>query len=135
MASWSRYYKALMRFRLLAGLDTENMNALTKVVLGSQEVNFFGDRHLLNIYKTYYSSPPDRICILLEDAEDDCPFAVLSVNVPNEPLEPDEFVVKNYGDNETLAPQLYDFHRFKHEGKFVELSFGNYCPVLKLKKA
>ena len=54
MASWSGYYKALMRFRLLAGLNTENMNALSKVFLGSQEVYFFGDWHLLNIYKTYW---------------------------------------------------------------------------------
>ena len=79
----------------------------------------------MNIYRTYYSPTPGRLCILLEDAEDNVPFATLSVNVPEYHLAPDEFVVINDSENSTLAPQLYDFHRFEHTRDFVELCFCN----------
>jgi hypothetical protein len=47
-----------------------------------------------------------RQVIRIVDAEDGAPVMTATVNAPNEYLEPDEVVIKNYSENEGCLPFL-----------------------------
>lgn len=44
--------------------------------------------------------------LTLSDVEDGCPVAVATVNIPEEELEPNEIIVKNYSENEGMLQFL-----------------------------
>ena len=47
-----------------------------------------------------------RRAIRILDAEDGSPVMTATVNVPDEPIEPDEVIIKNYSENEGCLPFL-----------------------------
>lgn len=47
-----------------------------------------------------------RLAILLLDAETGERIAVATVNIPDEYLQPDEVIIKNYSENEGILPVL-----------------------------
>ena len=47
-----------------------------------------------------------RKAIQLIDAEDGCPFMMVTTNLPEENLEDDEIIVKNYSENQGILQFL-----------------------------
>lgn len=74
-----------------------------------------------------------RIAIILMSADDHSTVAKVTVNFPYTPLEPDEIIVKNYGENEGVlefleANNLVDkVSRLADNGAVI-------CPIVKLNK-
>ena len=62
-------------------------------------------------------------------------LAVLSTNVPEVPLEPGEFIVNTFSDeNKDLWQQMERFPEFEGTGKFAILSTqGDKCPIWRLR--
>lgn len=87
-----------------------------KVHLGNHVIEFEGQELELFVFRSYYLFSPERFRIDLEDA-DGQPFFTLSLNNPQEELNSDEFIVKNYGENEGLWAQMEDFWLFQDTGK------------------
>jgi hypothetical protein len=55
--------------------------------------------------KTY---PNNRIALQLIDAEDGSPVAMVTVNLPDEQLNDDEVLIKDYSENEGIYQTLVD---------------------------
>ena len=62
-------------------------------------------RSVLIIYQSIYKN--GRPAIFLE--EDGLPFATLSVNLPEHPLKEGEFFVKNWFENQEIAPYVLEY--------------------------
>ena len=74
----------------------------------------------------------DRVCVLL-GAYNGEPYGILSVNIPEVPLNKDEFIVKNYSENTGLDNiDLYG-GLFKDTGSVVRVGF-NICPIWEITK-
>lgn len=65
---------------------------------------------------------------LVEDGED---YATLSMNIPEAAIGPDEFLVKDYGENEGLIEQFVAAGVIVPTGQVIELPIGR-CPVYQL---
>ena len=66
----------------------------------------FGQYTLVPQYGKYRNN--DRVSITLLDAEDGIPFAVATVNLPDEPMEENEVAIKNHSENEGILWALQD---------------------------
>lgn len=64
-----------------------------------------------------------RRAIQLIDYEDGSPIACLTVNLPNNNLEPDEFFVKTWSENEEIAKDCLKSGMFIDTGKRVSTGF------------
>ena len=72
---------------------------------------------VLKIIKTAYSTN-GRVAIELKS--DGVPLAVLSVNLPDEEFEEGEFAVKNWSENEEIAPFILEHtDLFEDTGKRI----------------
>lgn len=79
----------------------------------------------LQLCKDYYVTSGRYALPILK--LDGSPFAVLSVNMPDEPLNEDkgEIFIKTWAENEDLANQLRDSEWFTDTGKRVPTGFVN----------
>jgi Domain of unknown function (DUF4313) len=66
----------------------------------------FGQYQLVPQFGQYRNN--NRISITLLDAEDGIPFAVATVNLPDEPLEENEIAIKNHSENEGILWALQE---------------------------
>jgi len=60
-----------------------------------------------------------RLALMLTHAEDNLPFCVLTVNLPDDNLEEHEFFVKGWSENEFIANLLRNGTHFIDTGKRV----------------
>lgn len=83
-------------------------------------------------FETDYYQESGGIALRLMTSEG--PYATLSVCVPTTSrkvlLNPDEFVAKNYSENEGLCEQFVQQGVFQDTGKEVQVGFAS-CPVYK----
>lgn len=83
-------------------------------------------------YNTKYANSKKNIVALqLIDCTDQIPISTATINVPNEPLEEGEVIIKNYSENEGMYNELV---RVGIISTFVRMVKLNYCdvPVCKL---
>ena len=90
----------------------------------------------LYIMSTTYKEG-NRTAIVIQD-NDGCPQAVLTVNLPNQPLEDDEFFVKTWSENEEISRAALYSGLFLDTGKrvtngFVQAHVWKFAPVLLLR--
>lgn len=71
-----------------------------------------------------------RLAVVLV-SEDGSPFATLSCNIPEVNLKEDEFVVKNWSENEQLARSCRDL--FEDTGKSIMVGHAGYAPIWRIK--
>lgn len=92
-----------------------------KVHLGNHFIMFEGERLELFLFQSYYIFSPERIRIDAEDSNGH-PFCTLSLNDPAQAdkLKKDEFIVKDYNENEDIWEQMLDFWRFADTGRYDE---------------
>lgn len=60
-----------------------------------------------------------RLAIKLIDAQDGCPCAVATVNIPDYPLPEDEVIIKNWSENEGVLEFLIENGLVEDTGKVV----------------
>ncbi len=71
----------------------------------------------------------NRIAIeLIEESGE--PYAMLSVNIPDCNIEPDEIIIKDYSENSGIPEQVFKCGLFENTGKFEQ---NLNCPIWKLK--
>ena len=66
----------------------------------------FGQYTLVLQFGQYRNN--NRVSITLIDAEDGIPFAVATVNLPDEPMADNEVAIKNHSENEGILWALQD---------------------------
>lgn len=66
------------------------------------DVVHFGRAHHLELIQKSYANNQNALTLI----EDDEPYSVLTVSIPQEPQAPDEFYIKIYSENEGLYEQL-----------------------------
>jgi hypothetical protein len=59
------------------------------------------------------------------------PIAEISINYEGIDLEENEFILKDYNENETLIPQLFDSGKVIPTDRFI-LVGSHICPICKL---
>ena len=92
-------------------------------------INFHGLRAVEVRTGRYYDN--DQLAVVLyEDGE---PYCDVSVNFPDLPLNRDEFVVKNYSENEGLLPALLNAGIIEYVGHHTPTPLG-LLPVCRLTK-
>jgi len=67
--------------------------------------------------------PNGRLALRLIDYDDGSPIAVLTTNIPSAKLEPGEFLVKTWSENETIAEACLASGFFVDTGKRVKTGF------------
>ena len=70
--------------------------------------------------KTY---PNNRIALQLIDAEDGSPVAMVTVNLPNEQLNDNEVLIKDYSENEGMYQALVDAKVISEAISYVQSGF------------
>lgn len=75
-------------------------------------------------------NPTDRIAIQLIDNIDGGPFGTITVNLPNEHLNDDEFFVKDYSENIPIVTRLLELGWLVPTGREVISGFVT-IPVMK----
>jgi len=65
----------------------------------------FNEWDCIVIIKQYNN---DRTAIQLVDAEDGCPVAIATVNLPAESIERDEVIIKDYSENSGILDALVE---------------------------
>lgn len=65
----------------------------------------------------------NRTAIELVDAEDNSPVAVATVNFPDEPLNNDEVLIKDYSENEGMYQALVDAKVISEAIEFIQRGF------------
>ena len=70
--------------------------------------------------KTY---PNNRIALQLIDAEDGSPVAMVTVNLPDEQLNDDEVLIKDYSENEGMYQALVDAKVISEAISYVQSGF------------
>jgi hypothetical protein len=68
----------------------------------------FRDWNCMIRIEKYVNSSDDRKALLLVDHETEEEIAVMTINVPEERLEDDEVIIKNYSENEGILDMLID---------------------------
>ena len=56
--------------------------------------------------------------------ENEQPYSVLTINMPNVQLESNEFIIKNYSENEGMADTVFATGWFEDTGKKVRAGFA-----------
>lgn len=94
------------------------MAAGVKELLGTYTIIYDEEMVKVYVFKSYYIYSPELIRIDLEN-ENGEPFCTLSLNDPTqaEDLEKDEFIVKDYSENDGIWQQMLNFWRFQDTGK------------------
>ena len=72
----------------------------------------------------------DRPALMMVD-DQGMPYAKLSTNVPSEPLEDGEIIIKTYSENDGLYGQIKDF--VIDTGKEVDM-IHTQCPIVKIRE-
>lgn len=85
----------------------------------------------VNLLWNRYSNN-DRVSLALVDASDGIAVCMVSMNVPEVPLEPDQIVVKTYGGNDQIEQFLKENGIASHTNHWVPTSFGQSQPIYKL---
>lgn len=83
------------------------------------DVTIFGEQ--LGLYETL--RPGYAGGVFLELRDDFEPWATVTVNLPEVPLEPDEFTVKMWSENEAIRQPLLATGLFEDTGKRVPSGF------------
>ena len=65
----------------------------------------------------------NRTAIELVDAEDGSPVAMATVNFPDEPLNDDEVLIKDYSENEGMYQALVDAKVISEAIEFIQRGF------------
>jgi len=65
----------------------------------------------------------NRKAIQLVDAEDGSPVATATVNFPDEPLNDDEVLIKNYSENEGVYQALVDGKIISEAIEYIQRGF------------
>jgi len=65
----------------------------------------------------------NRTAIQLVDAEDGSPVAMATVNFPDEPLNDDEVLIKDYSENEGMYQALVNAKVISRDIKFIQKEF------------
>jgi hypothetical protein len=73
-----------------------------------------------------------RPAFLLVDAEDGSPIAKGTVNVPEEPMGPDEVIIKDYAENEGMSAALIDAGIIEPAPKRVIPVGRTTCPIYQM---
>ncbi|MDD5065006.1 MAG: hypothetical protein PHQ35_09665 [Phycisphaerae bacterium] len=84
---------------------------------------------LCNTNVAHYSNK--RTAIVLTDSEDGSPIATATVNIPEEKIEPDEIIVKDYSENEGMLKALTDVGIVIKVVRMVSTGYVE-CPVCKV---
>ena len=71
-----------------------------------------------------------RIAIQLVDTEG--PVATATINLPNEELEEDEVIIKDYSENESMLDSLIKASIISKPIRYTKLGHVNYIPICKL---
>ncbi len=69
-----------------------------------------------------------NLCLVDENGE---PIAQISINKPGIHLEDNEFILKNYSENEEIASLLIKKEILEETGKYIRVGRRN-CPICKL---
>lgn len=72
-----------------------------------------------------------RLAITIHDADTFEPLAKVTVNAPEEVIEKDEIIVKNYSENEGMDEWLLEENLVEKDFRNVSVGFA-LCPVFKL---
>ena len=91
------------------------------------EVNFKGE--VLDIEKACYGE--GNVAIRIGNEYE--PYAILSVNIVDLELEPNEFAVKNYSENEEIYNFIKETGIFEDTGKTAQTGFVT-VPIWELKE-
>ena len=99
--------------------------------MGDININFRNENLVIRRNGVYSGGRP-AITIVTEYGE---PFATLTVNLPDEPLEDGEFHVKTWSENKPIADLLRDSIHFEDTGKrvstgFVEAEIWRLTPII-----
>lgn len=77
--------------------------------------------------------PNGRVALQLIDAEDGCPIATCTINLPDTELEDsDDIIVKDYSENEGIYVSLRSAGIISEPYKYVKSGFVTNIPVCKL---
>ena len=76
---------------------------------------------LVEIQEAQYFEPADRIAIQLRAGGE--PLAILTINLPDEPLNPSEMFVKTWSENAEIAAEALESGLFVDTGKRVPTGF------------
>lgn len=71
-----------------------------------------------------------RLAIMLTDTEDGELIATATVNIPEEKIEPDEIIVKDYSENQGMLQALKDAGIVTSVVRYVKTGYVE-CPVCK----
>lgn len=82
-------------------------------------------------YHTKSTKGINRIALILRDLNNDDYVAVATVNLPEEPLDKDEVIIKDYSENEGMYKTLHDAEIISAPVRLVKTGFVE-CPVCKL---
>lgn len=93
---------------------------MDKMVEFPYAFNFNGER--LFLVKSNYVVPHYRLAFEILDAEE-CPFAVLTINLPHTELQDDEFIVKTWAENEDIVDCIRKLDIFEETSKRVKTGF------------
>jgi hypothetical protein len=94
------------------------------------EIRLYEDTYKINLTKSEYQNK--RLAIVATDATDGSPFGKVTVNLPEAPLNDNEFFVKNWSDG-AWVDQLLTSGLFIDTGKTESTGFCK-APVWKLKE-
>lgn len=83
----------------------------------------------ISVNKAKYSN--GRTAIQLTDKEDGSPFATATINLPQEKLEKDEVIIKNYSENEGILDFLISNNIIDAPHRYITTGFVT-CEVCKL---
>jgi len=67
--------------------------------------------------------PNKRTALQLIDSEDGSPVATATVNFPDEPLNNDEVLIKDYSENEGMYQSLVDAKVISEAIEFIQRGF------------
>jgi len=73
-------------------------------ILGKMNIDLFGSHYHVNLILASYTD--GNPALIMNEVETEDPFATLSVNIPDVPLEEGYFIIKNYSENEDIYNQL-----------------------------
>jgi hypothetical protein len=95
-------------------------------LLDGKKVTLFGEELIMELH--HFNN--GRIALLLVDDYGE-PYTKININIPEMPLDDDEIVVKNYGENKGILEQLIAQGIVTDTGKRVQTGYVK-SPVCKL---
>ena len=101
--------------------------------IGNVSVEVYNEVDNLYLRKQQYGMN-GRTCITAHDVNNGEAFGVVTTNLPDEPLEDDEFFVKTWSENRWVPQLLTNCDLFEDTGKRVPSGFVE-VQIWKLKNA